>query len=82
MEDEEPSTEDFVDVAKKLSKRLRDKGCQYIIALTHMMTENDRKLAESGKGHIDLILGGHEHHSVFEPATENKVCLIKSGSDF
>ena len=71
MEEEEPSTEDFVDVAKKLSKRLRDKGCQYIIALTHMMTENDRKLAESGKGHIDLILGGHDHESLFEQATED-----------
>ena len=47
-----------------------------------MMTENDRKLAQSGKGFIDLILGGHEHHSVFERATEKRVCLIKSGSDF
>ena len=47
-----------------------------------MKTSNDRKLAKCGKGHIDLILGGHIHHSVFEDATDETVCLIKSGSDF
>ena len=47
-----------------------------------METENDRQLALSGKGHIDLILGGHDHISLWEEATENKVTLIKSGYDF
>jgi hypothetical protein len=47
-----------------------------------MKTSNDRKLAKCGKGHIDLILGGHVHHSIFEEATNEKVCLIKSGYDF
>ena len=69
--DVEPSYESFVDHAKKLSKKLRGEGCQYIIALTHMDTKNDRKLAQSGKGYIDLILGGHDHISLFEDATEN-----------
>lgn len=31
-----------------------------MIALTHMRTPNDRKLAESVE-EVDLILGGHDH---------------------
>ena len=66
----------------ELSAKLKEEGCEYIIALTHMKTTSDRKLAKLGKGHIDLILGGHIHQSIFERATKKKVCLIKSGSDF
>lgn len=35
-------------------------GCEYVIALTHMRSPNDVKLAE-GDNKIDLILGGHDH---------------------
>lgn len=35
-------------------------GCDYVIALTHMRTKNDKKLAESAT-EVDLILGGHDH---------------------
>lgn len=44
-------------------------GCDYVIALTHMRTPNDVKLAENCNN-IDLILGGHDH--VYEV---NKVTL-------
>ena len=71
IEKGELSYKSFETVAQELSKKLRGEGCQYIIALTHMDTENDRKLAQSGKGYIDLILGGHDHISLFEDATEN-----------
>ena len=33
-------------------------GCEYVIALTHMKTDNDVRLAEKVP-EIDLILGGH-----------------------
>lgn len=36
------------------------KGCDYVIALTHMRTPNDIRLAEN-VDEIDLILGGHDH---------------------
>ena len=38
------------------------KGCtvQAVIALTHMRTPNDIRLAEQVAG-LDLILGGHDH---------------------
>ncbi len=32
---------DFVTAAKLLGKELKEKGCDYIIALTHMRTPND-----------------------------------------
>jgi 2',3'-cyclic-nucleotide 2'-phosphodiesterase (5'-nucleotidase family) len=44
-----------------LSKELKDAGCDYIIALTHMKSSSDRELAKLAKGKIDLILGGHDH---------------------
>jgi 2',3'-cyclic-nucleotide 2'-phosphodiesterase (5'-nucleotidase family) len=40
--------------------RLYAVGCEYVIALTHMRTPNDIRLAESVP-EIDLILGGHDH---------------------
>lgn len=37
-----------------------------MIALTHMRTPNDKKLAESVE-EIDLILGGHDHvYEIFQ----------------
>ena len=35
-------------------------GCHAVIALTHMRTPNDVRLAEE-VDEIDLILGGHDH---------------------
>lgn len=57
---EEVTFTDYVEVGKMLSKELREKGCEYIIALTHMRTPNDVRLAEE-VDEIDLILGGHDH---------------------
>ena len=34
-------------------------GCEYVIALTHMRTHNDIRLAENVP-EVDLILGGHD----------------------
>lgn len=63
-----------------MSKLLKEQGCEYIIALTHMLLHNDRILAEQCQDEINLILGGHDHISVLE--TIGNVTLIKSGSDF
>lgn len=50
-----------------------------MIALTHMRTPNDIKLAKNAIG-IDIILGGHDH--VCEDTVENGIHVIKSGTDF
>jgi len=51
---------DFVSAGSMLAKELKEKGCHAVIALTHMRTPNDIRLAEEVED-IDLILGGHDH---------------------
>lgn len=70
---------DYVQVAKDLCAKLRDAGATVIVALTHMRTPNDRRLAEHVP-ELDLILGGHDHEVVREVVSG--VPIIKSGSDF
>ena len=57
---EEVTYTDYVESGNALAKELRGKGCQFIIALTHMRTPNDLRLAANAP-EIDLILGGHDH---------------------
>jgi 5'-nucleotidase len=71
---------DYSDVCREIATELKAQGCDYIIALTHMKTSNDRLLAQNTQGFIDLILGGHDHCSVEEQI--GSVSLIKSGTDF
>ena len=54
-------------------------GCEYVIALTHMRTPNDIRLAEQVQG-VDLVLGGHDH--VYEKTLVNNTWVLKSGTDF
>ncbi|XP_017471282.1 PREDICTED: 5'-nucleotidase isoform X1 [Rhagoletis zephyria] len=70
---------DYVEAANKLVSELRNEGCEIIIALTHMRTPNDIRLAANCPG-IDLILGGHDH--VYEIKEVNGVKIVKSGTDF
>uniref|UniRef100_A0A1B6LIG1 5'-Nucleotidase C-terminal domain-containing protein n=1 Tax=Graphocephala atropunctata TaxID=36148 RepID=A0A1B6LIG1_9HEMI len=70
---------DFVEAGKKLGAQLKQEGCDYVIALTHMRTPNDIKLAENCE-EVDLILGGHDH--VYEVQKVNGKYIIKSGTDF
>jgi len=51
---------DYVESGQAIAKELRAKGCNFIIALTHMRTPNDLRLAANAS-EIDLILGGHDH---------------------
>ncbi|XP_048484185.1 mannosylglucosyl-3-phosphoglycerate phosphatase [Plutella xylostella] len=76
---EEVTFIDFVQAGSKLASQLKQEGCEYVIALTHMRTPNDIKLAE-GCNEIDLILGGHDH--VYEVLEVNNKYIVKSGTDF
>ena len=58
---EEVTYTDFVDAGTMLARELKkNKNCEIVIALTHMRTPNDIRLAEN-VAEIDLILGGHDH---------------------
>ncbi|XP_069950309.1 mannosylglucosyl-3-phosphoglycerate phosphatase isoform X3 [Cherax quadricarinatus] len=70
---------DYVDKGRELAIMLKDQGCDYVIALTHMRTPNDIRLAENVE-EIDLILGGHDH--VYEVLKINDKFVLKSGTDF
>ncbi|RVE41893.1 hypothetical protein evm_013467 [Chilo suppressalis] len=76
---EEVTFIDFLQAGSKLASQLKQEGCEYVIALTHMRTPNDVKLAE-GCNEIDLILGGHDH--VYEVLEVNNRYIVKSGTDF
>ncbi|XP_045505601.1 snake venom 5'-nucleotidase isoform X2 [Colias croceus] len=76
---EEVTFIDFLQAGSKLASQLKEEGCEYVIALTHMRTPNDVKLAE-GCNKIDLILGGHDH--VYEVLEVNNKYIVKSGTDF
>ncbi|XP_050673104.1 snake venom 5'-nucleotidase isoform X2 [Leptidea sinapis] len=76
---EEVTFIDFQQAGAKLASQLKQEGCEYVIALTHMRTPNDVKLAESTND-IDLILGGHDH--VYEILEVNNKYIVKSGTDF
>ena len=71
---EEVTYTDYVEAGRMLAKELREKGCHAVIALTHMRTPNDVRLAEE-VDEIDLILGGHDH--VYEKKMVS--CIIVDG---
>jgi len=70
---------DFIACGQELSAKLKNEGCDYVIALTHMSTASDVSLLHA-KNNIDLILGGHDHFYITKRFKEK--LLIKSGSNF
>jgi len=79
IDPEEVTFIDFVQAGRSLGKQLKEDGCDYVIALTHMRMPNDIKLAEN-VDEIDLILGGHDHN--YDIREINGRHIIKSGTDF
>lgn len=72
-----------IDSAQEYEKELKDRGNDFIIALTHIGVLRDIKLAEKTK-YIDLIVGGHSHTALYEPVYgENKkkvrVPIVQAG---
>ena len=72
-----------IDVAKDYEVRLKNRGNDFIIALTHIGVLRDVKLVEKTK-YIDLVVGGHSHTALFEPVfAENKnkksVAIVQAG---
>lgn len=70
----------FTDCASRYVKYFREvEKVDFVIALTHIWTNNDKKLAESVEG-LDLILGGHDHTTV--DINIGDTLIKKSGTDF
>ena len=71
---------DFVEIGTKLAAELREEGCDSVIALTHMRTVNDLRLANSDAD-FDLILAGHDHDYDVVKGDNGRI-VLKSGTDF
>ncbi|VDI34790.1 5'-nucleotidase, partial [Mytilus galloprovincialis] len=79
LDPEDVTFEDYIERGNELTRSLKEQGVDVIIALTHMRTPNDRRLAENVDD-IDLILGGHDHDYSLEVV--NGKNIVKSGTDF
>lgn len=70
---------DPIPVAKAMVVELRKGGAEMIVALTHLLWEQDRELSAAVPA-IDVILGGHDHDRGV--ATEGRVVTVKAGLDW
>lgn len=69
--------EDPVNVARKIvEKHGKDK---FVIALTHLGVEKDKKLGLLCPG-IDVIVGGHSHTALFEPVKLGDTLVCQAGA--
>ncbi|HSB12211.1 MAG TPA: 5'-nucleotidase C-terminal domain-containing protein [Blastocatellia bacterium] len=69
--------DDPIKVGKAVSRELRLKGADVIIALTHLPMREDKRLAAAAD--VDLIVGGHEHELLESIA--GRTLITKMGSD-
>lgn len=73
----------YLDVLPKLSRELKNDGCDLLIALNHMHYEEDEIMATNASlGELDLLLGGHDHLFLGKLVEETGVYIQKSGTDF
>jgi 5'-nucleotidase / UDP-sugar diphosphatase len=64
--------------AKKIIQELKAEGADIIIALTHSGVAEDISLANEVAG-IDIILGGHDHFTTYEPIETGQTIILHSG---
>ncbi|MGN7610840.1 bifunctional metallophosphatase/5'-nucleotidase [Magnetococcales bacterium HHB-1] len=76
------SITDFEKSARAQVKQLKERGADFIIALTHLDLKDEQRLAKKALG-IDLILGGHDHvfYDNFKQRAVGESLLIESGVD-
>lgn len=72
--------EDFQKKAVEISRLLRSKGADIVIAVTHMTTSDDLILLNDPDNDIDIVFGGHNHDYLIQRVSQK--LLIKSGVDF
>ena len=65
-------------VARKIIQTLKEKGAQVIIAVTHIGTDMDRRLAAEVAG-IDIIFGGHSHNYLNNQERVNNTLIVNGG---
>ncbi len=74
---------DPIATAKPIVKQLKDKGVDFIVALSH----SGAKLREKSEDfalakecpEIDLIISGHDHEALFQPLKVGKTSIVSAG---
>lgn len=66
--------------SKRVSEYLKgEKHCDIVLAMTHLSIEQDKIIADSSNGCIDVIIGGHDHEPYI--MKQNGVLLVKCGQN-
>ena len=65
-------------MAGKMIRLLRQQGARVIIAVTHIGTGEDRRVAAQVPG-IDIIFGGHSHNYEMELEKVNNTLIVNGG---
>lgn len=71
---------DFKLIARAKSEQLKNEGCDFVFAITHMDNSSDEALLMDDDNKIDIIFGGHDH--IYYVKKLRQKLLIKSGMDF
>ena len=72
---------DFQDPVASLSAtipEMKRQGAELIVVLSHSGLEQDKRIAEKVKG-VDLIVGGHSHHTLDKPIEIGKTLIVQTG---
>ena len=74
---------DYVGLAARQIEALESKGVDLIIGLTHLLLEDDRKIADLKATHPGFlfIVGGHEHEPEFEEGDADTAVIMKGASN-
>ncbi|UCE63134.1 MAG: bifunctional metallophosphatase/5'-nucleotidase [Nitrospirota bacterium] len=69
-----------VDVAQKITRRLRKNGAEFVIALTHQPIDQDTALLNAlGDDGPDLVIGGYDHYKKSQQV--NGRWILKADAD-
>lgn len=72
---------DFQDPVASLNvtiPEMKRQGAELIVVLSHSGLEQDKRIAEKVKG-VDLIVGGHSHHTLDKPMKIGKTLIVQTG---
>jgi 2',3'-cyclic-nucleotide 2'-phosphodiesterase (5'-nucleotidase family) len=61
-----------------LVDKVRGEGAQLVIALNHIGSSEDARLAQAVDG-IDVIIGGHDHKAITPPNRVNGCLIVQAG---
>lgn len=70
---------DTIEIANNQVAKLKQKGAEFIVAITHQTWQEDNVFASMVNG-IDLIIGGHDHEMMVQ--TQYGTPYVKADSDF